>query len=273
MEPLSISDFEALHRDDCVTKVMMLFSNEATEGNTIVIVEGADDNDVYDAFFDKGKTFIHPDGNCDNHIRILNELNGAYENRLIAIKDADFDRLNKKVYEYGNLFLTDGYDLEGMVLKNGMPDNLNVDDRERCMGIDVEVLKRELMDISYMKWNNNVNGLHLTFDKSSVLLSIEDYIKDVLENTSNGNIGYDKSVLDAFKSKHPTDDLDNLTNGHDLFEKVYKCAHDAQKENFPKRDFFRRLRSSYSLESFSTTILYNNLNSWESMHQTRVLEV
>lgn len=268
---VSLKEFEAKDTDSCVAAVRMLLLSNVCETKVVVIVEGADDVEMYKRLFSTEKVCLFPDGCCDKHCVILKDLNGKYENRLIAIKDADFDRLNGTTYVYGNLFLTDAHDAEGMILQYGLAlENLSSEDVKRCEAIDVAALKRELASISYMKWQNNKENLGLCFDETSVNRSFVDYMQAVLEKSKSG-IVYTQEMHEAFKEVHPNADLDELTNGHDLLEKIYVAAKAADKANFPKKKFFRRIRNSYTKHAFFTTQLCGALRSWEEQQGRALL--
>ena len=66
----------------------MLLKSPVNHEKVIVIVEGHDDVDAYSAFFRNATTEFFPDGNCEKHAIILNQLNEKYSDRLLAIKDA-----------------------------------------------------------------------------------------------------------------------------------------------------------------------------------------
>lgn len=257
MQHTSLKAFDAMDVASCATTVKMLLSSEVGAGKVVVVVEGDDDKMVYEKFFSSVTVLIYPDGNCDKHILILNALK-FYKERVLAIKDADFDRLNGFSPVYDNLFITDTHDLEGMILQSDIFENLSPEDKARCVNVDVVRLKKELEDISYMKWHNNVNSLNLNFRNVSVAHSIDDYIDRVIKN-SKVNVSYDVHRLHEFRKAHQNADLDELTNGHDLFEKIYIVAQRANKSNFPKKKFFKRLKNAYSFSGFNKTTLYKNL--------------
>lgn len=269
---MSLKEFDEKDTDACVATVRMLLFNHVHEGKVIVVVEGADDVTMYGQLFSAGQVCLYADGCCDKHVLILKELNGGYENRLIAIKDADFDRLNGTVYPYRNLLLTDTHDAEGMMLLHGLPlKNLPEEDVKRCEAVDVAALKRELAPVSYLKWQNNKERLGLCFDKTTVNQDFAGYLQAVLAN-SRPDIVYTSEMHTAFRAAHPDADPDELTNGHDLLEKIYAVAQAADKANFPKKKFFRRVRASYRSSAFSATRLYTSLRAWETQQQIMIFD-
>lgn len=79
--------------DAKVADVKSLFDTHINDGKVIVVVEGSDDKEVYQKVMDANTVCFYVDCNCDKHFVILDALNGRYDNRLLAIKDADFDRI------------------------------------------------------------------------------------------------------------------------------------------------------------------------------------
>lgn len=254
-----------------VADVKALFENPMNEGRVIVVVEGADDASVYDKVLDTNAVRIYPDENCDKHIIILNALNGKYGNRLLAIKDADFDRLEGREYHYMNLVLTDTHDLEGMIVKNCLP-NLEDEDAFRCQGICIEDVYDELEDISYLKWFNHSNHYGINFRELIPVLDLTAYFNIAVANTDNV-VTVTLADVANFKSDHLGVDKKEICVGHDLFERIYVRAREAKVTNFPKKPFFRRLRAAYPKEAFVHTFLYGKIQNWETATGNSVLAI
>ena len=142
--------------DAKVADVKSLFDTHVNDGKVIVVVEGPDDKEVYQKVMDANAVCFYVDCNCDKHFVILNALNNKYGNRLLAIKDADFDRLDGTANPYPNMMLTDTHDMEGMIVSECLSE-LQGDDAVRCQGINLADIYVELEDVSYLKWFNHVN--------------------------------------------------------------------------------------------------------------------
>ena len=122
--------------DAKVADVKSLFDTHVNDGKVVLVVEGPDDKEVYEKVTDAATVCFYVDCNCDKHFVILNALNGRYRNRLLAIKDADFDRLDGTQPPYLNLVLTDTHDMEGMIVEECLPE-LQGEDADRCQGINL----------------------------------------------------------------------------------------------------------------------------------------
>ena len=118
----SMRDASEVAIDVKVADVKSLFETHVNEGKVILVVEGSDDKEVYEKVTDAKNVCIYVDCNCDKHIVILNALNEQYGRRLLAIKDADFDRLEGRSHPFANLLLTDTHDMEGMIVEECLSD-------------------------------------------------------------------------------------------------------------------------------------------------------
>lgn len=252
-----------------VADVKSLFDTHVNDGKVVLVVEGADDKEVYEKVTDAASVCIYVDCNCDKHLVILNALNSRYGNRLLAIKDADFDRLDGTLPPYSNLVLTDTHDMEGMIVEVCLPE-LQGEDAERCKNINLGDIYSELEDISYLKWFNHTNHCGINFSDATLNLDIAAYFNSCVANTNNV---VSVSLVDmyAFKAKHIGVSEKDLCNGHDLFERIYVRAKAAKVSNFSKKPFFRRLRRAYPGDKFVNTSLCQDIRKWETVNGHVVL--
>lgn len=257
--------------DAKVADVKALFDTHVNDGKVILVVEGPDDKEVYEKVTDTAAVCIYVDCNCEKHFVILNALNGRYGNRLLAIKDADFDRLEGTCHAYFNLFLTDTHDMEGMITKACLPE-LQGEDAERCRDINLGDIYSELEDISYLKWFNHWNHCGINFRYTALDLDIERYFNLCVANTDNV-VSVTLADIYAFKAAHPGVPEIELCNGHDIFERIYERAHEAKVSNFAKKPFFRRLRRAYPDKEFINTSLYWDIKVWEADNGHAILTV
>lgn len=63
--------------DAKVADVKALFDTHVNDGKVVLVVEGADDNEVYEKVMDAASVCIYVDGNYDKHFVILDALNGG----------------------------------------------------------------------------------------------------------------------------------------------------------------------------------------------------
>lgn len=259
--------------DSKVADVKSLFDTHVNEGKVIVVVEGDDDAVVYKKVMNAEAVCFYPDCDCDKHAVILDALNGRYGNRLIAIKDADFDRLEGITYPYPNLMLTDTHDLESMIVTDCLPE-LQGDDAARCAGVTITPIYGELEDISYLKWYNHSNHTCLIFKGIIPDMDFAAYFNTVVAKTSTKRaVTVTLADIESFKASNTGADEKQITNGHDIFERVYVQAKPTNGANFPKKPFFQRLRRAYPGDKFVNTALYQAIKSWEISNGVSILAV
>lgn len=267
----SMRDASEVATDVKVANVKALFDTHVNDGKVVLVVEGSDDKDVYEKVTDADAVCIYVDGNCEKHIVILNALNGRYGSRLLAIKDADFDRLEGTRHPYPNLVLTDSHDMEGMIVEACLAE-LQGEDAERCMDINLDEIYSELEDISYLKWFNHTNHCGINFGDVTLDLDVNAYFNACVANTDNV-VRFTLADMYVFKAAHQGMSVIELCNGHDIFERVYVRAHAAKKSNFAKKPFFRRFRRAYPKEKFVNTSLCRDIKAWEAANGRAVLAV
>ena len=255
--------------DSKVADVKSLFATHVNKGKTVVVVEGSDDEEVYGKVMDPNAVCIYPDCNCNKHFVILDALNDRYSNRLLAIKDADFDRLDGIRHPYPNLVLTDTHDMEGMIVEECLS-ALEDEDAERCQSISLDEIFNELEDISYLKWFNHVNHHGINFRKVTIDLDLTVYFGACMAKTGKA-VGVTLDDLYRFKEVHPEVSKRELSNGHDILERIYVRAHDFKVGNYPKKPFFRRLRRAYPKDAFMNTELFRAIRTWESENRCTIL--
>ena len=255
-------DASEVATDAKVADVKSLFDTHVNDGKVVLVVEGTDDKEVYEKVTDTAAVCFYVDCNCDKHFVILNALNGCYGNRLLAIKDADFDRLDGVHHPYSNMLLTDAHDLEGMIVEECLPE-LQGEDTERCENINVSGIYSELEDISYLKWFSHSNHCGINFSSTTLDLNITAYFNACVANTNNV-VGVTLADMYAFKAARQGVSEKDLCNGHDLLERIYVRAKAAKVGNFAKKPFFRRLRRAYPADRFVNTSLYQDIRKWEA---------
>ena len=255
--------------DAKVADVKSLFDTHVNDDKVIVVVEGQDDKEVYEKVIDVNVVCWYVDCNCDKHCVILDALNGRYGKRLLAIKDADFDRLEGTTYSYSNMMLTDTHDMEGMIVAECLPE-LQDEDAIRCQGVNLSEVYTELEDISYLKWFNHANHFGINFSESALDLDIDVYFRACVTKTDNV-VNVTLADMYAFKSGHLGVSEKELCNGHDIFERIYIRAKAANAMNYAKKPFFHRMRKAYPKDKFVTTSLFQSIKLWEALNGQCIL--
>jgi len=278
-EYVDLEAFEIADMDSAAASVWMLLNTHVNEGKVVAIVEGKDDVFFYSRFFVPNSITLHPDGNCIKHSVILSALSGEYGKRILAIKDADFDRLNGVRYNFDNLFLTDAHDMEGMVLSKGIPDSFSRKYAHLMNGIELETILADLKSVSYLKWFNSrqteklkFKGLPLyRFYETTFSIDVKALFKACILNTAN-EVSWTMTDVERFEQENDKADVQQLYRGHDVFECIYIRAHKiANGHNLPKAKFFFELLSSYNIEDFRESTLCFNVKRWATRVGVNIL--
>lgn len=267
----SMRDASELVADAKVADVKALFDTHVNDGKVIVVVEGDDDKYVYEKVFDPAAVCFYVDGDCEKHFVILDALNSRYANRMLAIKDADFDRLEGRVHPYPNMVLTDAHDTEGMIVEECLPE-LKGDDAVRCCGITLAPIYAELMEISYLKWYNHTTHSGLNFKGVIPDMDFDRYFSSVVSNTNNV-VSVTLADVASFKGSNLGAPEKQLCNGHDILERIYVRAKAVNVANFHKKKFFKRLRLAYPKDKFVNTSLFRAIKVWEDANGHSILAV
>lgn len=267
----SMRDASEVASDAKVADVKALFDTHVNDGKVVLVVEGPDDKEVYEKVTNATSVCIYVDCNCEKHFVILDALNSRYAHRLLAIKDADFDRLEGTHHSYPNLVLTDTHDMEGMIVEACLTE-LQDEDAERCRGINLGDIYSELEDVSYLRWFNHQSHCGINFSEVALDLDMEAYFTACVANTDNV-IGVTLADMYIFKKAHPDVSAKELCNGHDILERIYVRARSVKVANFAKKPFFRRLRRAYPAEKFVCTQLFKDIKKWGVVNGYAVLSV
>ena len=279
-------DLQSLITNNIVTKsneVHELFNSTKLENKILLCCEGPSDVKVYGPIFNKDYVFIKPFGTCNNLPLFIEKLTEEFGNRIIAIKDADFDYLNKKTYTCKNLFLTDTHDLETMLFDADVEDKLyfsylhNDESLGKSFSIVSDVMQH-LEDVSYLKWMNSAENLALNV--SCISFSEENYdgyspvniekciqkMRSIPDN--NVKCGDIKKSYSEFRNNHECNDLKLLVNGHDLCSVIalYLKFHDSTDGNVNETRVSSIAISAYNMEKFSKTALYQKLLEWADIN-------
>ncbi len=271
-----------------IATIRLLFESELLSGKTLIIVEGIDDRKAYARLFDENSTYIHSMDGCGKYSDILETLNPHYGNRMVAIKDADFDVLNGVEIKYANLFITDGHDAEIMMADE---DFERVIQSEFLGGVRIPLFFNVEMDmrhLSYIKWINdkyqykiNVEKMHPYHElyDGNTEIPISECLKKLYDMDCNADkMCLQEDAIQLFETEHPTENYANLTNGHDLFEgicrKLYYLGENGVRitgRRPEEQDISRLARASFSNDKFKKTKLYHDINVWQRVNNYHIL--
>ena len=263
-----------------INTIRFLFNSPKTKGKTIVLIEGSTDKKVYSFLFNLEKVYLHVLGSCNSIEEILKNLNTKYKDEFFAIKDADFDWLNKKNYKYSNLFITDTHDLETMMVLS-IPE---INKRLCCdffEGKNKNIISKVIKDLKYLsliKWFNsfynfcldvNCININLIYDGKKQVKA-EQCIEKLYRKQSNEKKCPDilKKLRTFIKEKYQNEYLFNLklVNGHDLFIAIAIYIRNYIKKNINEEIVSQFCRAAYTLQYFRKTKMYRSIKKWAQLN-------
>jgi len=261
----------------------------STFSGTFLLVEGSSDKSFYERFTDRAICDLvivsGKPSSKDRVIEVLDVLQKSNFHGILAIVDADFDRLESFVDDNLNLFRTDLHDLETMLVSSPALDKLiaefGSEDKINTFGQDIRALIFENgVIIGYLRWTSKVDGLNLKFEgiKFSNFL-IDKTLKidqsKLIQEIKNQSQAHSLDAKDLQqrinKQKADIHAPYQLCCGHDLVEILSvgfrKVIGSSQASDVNPNILERSLRLAYEEVYFHKTELYLSIRLWESNNQ------
>lgn len=272
-----------------VAEMRMMLSTDANKGKRIVLVEGGDDRKFYKRFVSDSHIVINVLEGCFYMPDILTMSNQSttLKDRVIGIKDADFDHIIGEQYGLDNLFTTDTHDWETMVMTSECEKNVAIEALDRKEDCLFEQVMEDLTNYSYIKLYNTVEvcgkGLDGILFKGFTLSNIYDgstpctidvALNAVKSHGNNARLAHFPKEEDIAQIKQSFQKLDykQLTCGHDVIHGVvYRLTHlRGCSPTIGYSDIEMLFRTSCTNDFFKTTNLYRQVEAWSRMHNTVV---
>lgn len=277
---------EATTLQDRKTEISRMGCHEVNEGKIFVIIEGPDDEKIYRYFFNERKVTFYVAGSCLYVVKLLRALaaNPDFKDRIIGIKDADFDHILHRDYpDLQNLFLTDYHDIEMTILSKDFEACLKAEYQLSEDTLLVEKVSEDLKCLSYLRLYNEVtveeqkakgieldgiNFNNITYSKlydGENTITWEHCLCHVKSKCNNARLGHfpTTGAIEIFVKSYVGLDLRQLTRGHDL---IYALQVRLQKISGHDRWGYDALclmlRNRCTRETFEATDLYRCLNLW-----------
>ena len=273
------------------SEIKMMLSTDANKNKCVILVEGVDDRKFYGRFISDDTIEINVLNSCYHMPEILRLTNAdaAIQDRVIGIKDADFDHITGKNHALDNLFVTDTHDWETMVMTETCESCVAMECLDKKeQGLFDQVL-HHLVNYSFTKLYNEVEvvdkgkdgisfrGLKLSdFYDGENECDLKESLNTVKAHSNNARLVHFPSEVDisSFMTRYPNVNLYQLTCGHDVIDGIV-CWCTKIKGRRPeagKRDIARIFRTSYTIEVFRTTSLYQTIDAWGNSHGRKVWE-
>ena len=258
-----------LKREDIISEIRLLCGEDYKKVKTFVIVEGDDDlKFIKNKFNSKAYGFESFSG-CDGVEEIVNYFQS--DKRVIGIRDKDYSNL---ISGSNKIFLYDYHSLEIMLAMNNESFESVCTEfyygDEKVFELRNKVFKK-LKFISCFREKNSSEGWELITENISIdelyrkskLDCKEDIIKEINRPSKNNYDSEKQSIVE--EHYHFVTDLKLITRGHD-FSELFKviCNTSGIEKNIKSKDVELVLRTSFALESFKNTTLFQSLEEYEN---------
>jgi hypothetical protein len=267
-----------LDENDIMNEIRLELRHPSTRENVWVLVEGPTDQKLFSKLLDADRVRIEivHGGGVEPLLKAIAKLTEETD-RVVAIRDSDFIRLEGKFPEQQDLYITDAHDAEMMMAASNptfrslVSEHLT-DRLENYLDLRDEIL-RSIAFAGAARWVNHKNSLTINFSKlglgscyrgRQLRLHKKKYLRKL--HAASPNRVRDLSIEEVEKAMREFKDLFNLCNGHD-FEKVVSLHISAvTAKDIKDDDIGKTLRLAYSIIEFSKTELYKSLRGWERQH-------
>jgi hypothetical protein len=277
-------DYLSLDRDATAIRLRRsIFSG------TFLLVEGSSDKIFYERFINKTACeLVTVSGKPSSKLRVIGVLDILEKSSfqgVLAIVDADFDRLQALPYNSLNLLRTDSHDLETMLIEspafNKVVAEFGSEEKIIQFNRDVrETLLVTAMSVGYLLWISQCDELNLTFNGITFSKFVDDQTLQIdelsmireVKNKSQAFSLKDEDLQKRLMSqKNNSHDPWQVCCGHHLVEILSLGLRKAIGSNKPAdvepNSLERNLRLAYEEVYFRQTHLYLEIRLWESNNQ------
>lgn len=246
----------------------------------ILIVEGETDDKLLSNFVDEGLCSIEIAFGKPNVLECLGLLEDDGFLGVVAVVDADFDRIEKVAHSLEGLIYTDLHDLDMTVIFSPAGERYikekSVKERLSAVGLQkiLHDVKECATQIAYCRLANHRNQLMLNFKKldfqfvsDKLSLDRESMLECIIKNSHAP--GCDIKALDRIYSKIVEEAHDplQLCNGHDVAAilgiALRKLLADRPKQQTWSSEVSSDIRLAFGENEFNKTRLYEKLLDWE----------
>ncbi len=260
----------------------------STYPGTFLLVEGGSDKIFYERFVDRlACELVSTAGKPSSKLRAIDVLKILEQSNfqgVLAIVDADFERIETLLYTSPNLLRTDSHDLETMLINspafNKVVAELSSEDKIALFNQNIiGVLLETGMSVGYLRWISQCDGLNLSFESITFSRFVNDQTLKIdeinlireVKNKSQAFSLKDEDLQQRLLSrKSLSHDPWQVCCGHDLVEILslsLRKAIGSKKTGYEPNSLERNLRLAYEEAYFRQTHLYSEIRKWESNNQ------
>lgn len=270
-----------------IGEIRLLFNSPAFRNKKICLVEGDSDLKIFGKIAKSNDLCYEPTNGRKELINVMSSISSEYSDRLFAICDSDFNRLNSICLSSYNILMTDYHDSEMLLLhSNAMHGFIDEHISKEFIEQSKEVLLRTCLETAYqigiLRWYNESESVNLNFKGLN-------YSEFIQAEMFSFNLDLEKliSIL-ILRSKKLEQSITKeiiLTKfleyrEHNACEKQVCCGHDvtnllsmalnrtdlSKVGNLSHLGVESDLRLAYNQSDFERTSLYSNLMAkWQSL--------
>ena len=246
-----------------------------------LLTEGSIDTQLYEEFLD-GDTDVTVIA-CwtkDNAVGAVGLLEAAGDVRVLAIVDADFGHLTKRLPDSENVFVTDEHDVEMMMVKTeafyrvvrqlGSRPKI-----EEFPGDLRELILERAKSVGCFRYYSDINGLGLRFtdlrynkfvSRKDLEFTLRRMVEIVLSRSQAKGLRV-ADIHEALNDLSGTDlDTYQVCCGHDVLEilgiALRKVIGNRKVLETKEESLGQRLCLAYRLEDYKRTRLYSQVSTW-----------
>jgi hypothetical protein len=245
-----------------------------------LIVEGHSDKLVYSNFVNSETCeFVISDGK-EQALNTMKILDNDKFTGVLAVVDADFDRLENNFPESPNILLTDDHDLEMMMLKTNALDKL-INERGSEAKIKNKNIREILLkigqEIGYLRWISQKNNLSLRFEgldfgkfikKDKLEIDYSDLIKTIKDHSQKQSLVNQEIEEKIEILRNKEHDPSQVCCGHDIMQilslALCKAWGTCKPTDVKAENLERDLRLAYEKSYFYQTQLYFLIQNWQN---------
>ncbi|MBP0021338.1 MAG: DUF4435 domain-containing protein [Cyanobacteria bacterium SBLK] len=265
----------------------------STFSGTFLLVEGLSDRLFYKRFIEQSTcqivTISGKPSSKQKVIAVLRIFEAENFRQILAIVDADFDRILPPSYNSPNLLRTDTRDLETLLLRSPALDKIVTEFvSEEKMAQFQDNLRTKLLEagklMGYLRLISEEETLNLKFDnltfskfvnEQTMKIDESKLIKAIQEKSTEYSLQkeeFQQKLKDKQKNNY---DLWQLCCGHDLIailsvglRKVLRKVNESKvsREEIKPDSLERILRLAYEVRFFQDTQLYTDIQEWENIN-------
>jgi hypothetical protein len=279
------------HIDGAYVAAQVRLMRQVQKG-AILMVEGGSDAKVFENFIDTRNCDIEVGFGKTNVINAIDRLEDEGFPGVVAVVDADFDRLRAKKYKIENLYFTDKHDLDLTIFSTAALERYinEYSDRELYKSkfkSDISEFRAKMLNatliVSCCRFisENQALGLYFKDFAMDKFISVDDLtiesdklISAIISRSSTRctEIELNRYITTEIANQH---DFYQLSNGHDVATMVgislRKLISSRRDVHTWASEIEAGLRLAFTWDEFIGTDMYKSLRLWESENKPYVI--